>query len=78
VPAGARAATREHPAGLTPRESEVLDLLVEGLRNAQIAERLVLSEKTVAHHVSAILRKLGVSTRTEAATQARSLGIAER
>jgi DNA-binding NarL/FixJ family response regulator len=43
----------------------VLALLVEGPRNAQIAERLVVSEKTVGHHVSAILRKLDVPTRAQ-------------
>jgi DNA-binding CsgD family transcriptional regulator len=78
LPRGPHAATRANPAGLTPRELEVLELLVQGKRNAQIAGQLVLSEKTVGHHVSAILRKLGVSTRTEAATQARLLGIVER
>jgi hypothetical protein len=45
----------------------VLELVGEGLRNADIAERLFLSEKTVAHHVSAILRKLGVRTRARRA-----------
>ena len=70
VPRGPRPSTRENPAGLTARELQVLALLGEGLRNAQIAERLVVSEKTVDHHVSAILRKLGVSTRGEAAAEA--------
>jgi DNA-binding CsgD family transcriptional regulator len=63
---GPRSQTRENPAGLTARELEVLRLLAEGLRNSQIAERLVVSHKTVDHHVSAILRKLGVHTRGEA------------
>ncbi len=75
VPAGARASTREHPAGLTPRESEVLELLVEGLRNDEIAGRLVISVKTVDHHVSAVLGKLGVSSRNAAASEARRLGL---
>ena len=70
VPRGPRARTRENPAGLTARELEVLALLVEGLRNAQIAERLVVSEKTVDHHVSAILRELDVRTRAQAAREA--------
>ncbi|MBV8217120.1 MAG: helix-turn-helix transcriptional regulator, partial [Solirubrobacterales bacterium] len=60
VPRGPRPKTCANPAGLTARELEVLGLLAEGLRNAQIAERLVLSGKTVDHHVSAVLRKLDV------------------
>jgi DNA-binding CsgD family transcriptional regulator/tetratricopeptide (TPR) repeat protein len=75
LPRGPRATTRENPGGLTTREVEVLELVGEGLRNADIAERLFLSEKTVSHHVSAILRKLGVRTRGEASAEARRLGI---
>jgi DNA-binding CsgD family transcriptional regulator len=75
LPRGPRRPTRENPAGLTPRELEVLVLVAEGLRNAQIAERLVLSEKTVHHHVSAILRKLGVNARGQAAAEALRLGL---
>jgi DNA-binding NarL/FixJ family response regulator len=75
---GPRPATRSNPAGLTGRQLEVLALLADGLRNAQIAERLVLSSKTVDHHVSAILRKLDVGSRTEAAAQAGRLGIVRR
>ena len=59
------------------RETEVLGLLAEGLRNAEIAERLFLSPRTVDHHVSAILRKLGVGTRGQAATAAKRLGVLE-
>jgi DNA-binding CsgD family transcriptional regulator/tetratricopeptide (TPR) repeat protein len=76
LPRGPRAATKENPAGLTAREVEVLALVGEGLRNAAIAERLFLSEKTVGHHVSAILRKLDVRTRGEASAEAHRLGIA--
>jgi DNA-binding CsgD family transcriptional regulator/tetratricopeptide (TPR) repeat protein len=76
LPRGPRPRTRENAAGLTAREVEVLQLVTEGLRNADIAERLFLSEKTVGHHVSAILRKLEVRTRGEASAKARSLGIA--
>ena len=67
VPRGPRPATRANRAGLTARELEVLELLREGLRDAEIATRLVISERTVHHHVSAILRKLDVRSRTEAA-----------
>jgi DNA-binding CsgD family transcriptional regulator/tetratricopeptide (TPR) repeat protein len=75
VPRGPRRTTRENPAGLTARELDVLPLIAEGLRNAEIAQRLVVSEKTVDHHVSAILRKLDAKTRGEAAAAAARLGI---
>jgi len=75
VPRGPRATTAANPAGLTKREMDVLLLLAQGLQNAEIARRLVRSEKTVDHHVSTILSKLAVRTRTEAASTARRLGL---
>jgi DNA-binding CsgD family transcriptional regulator len=69
-PRGPRASTRAHPAGLTSRQAEVLDLLRGGLSDAEIADRLVLSRRTVEHHVAAILAKLGVGSRREAARAA--------
>jgi DNA-binding CsgD family transcriptional regulator len=74
---GPRRQTRENPAGLTARELEVLPFLAEGIRNAEIAERLVVSQKTVDHHVSAILRKLDVRTRGEAGAAASRLGLVD-
>ena len=73
VPRGSRTSTRHNPLGLTRREAEILTLLSEGLRNAAIARRLFVSTKTVDHHVSAILTKLGVPSRAEAVAMARNL-----
>ena len=78
MPRGPRRETQANAAGLTARELELLPLLANGLRNAEIAQRLVISEKTVDHHVSSILRKLGARTRGEAAAAATRLGLADR
>jgi DNA-binding CsgD family transcriptional regulator/tetratricopeptide (TPR) repeat protein len=75
VPRGPNSTTRANPAGLTARELEVVTLLVEGLRNADIAARLVVSPKTVDHHVSAVLSKLGVRSRQAAAAAALRQGL---
>jgi DNA-binding NarL/FixJ family response regulator len=75
VPARRRSTTLANSAGLTARQVEVLRLLDEGLTNAELAERLYLSVKTVDHHVSAILAKLEVSRRRDAGPRARELGI---
>lgn len=69
---GPRSSTRANLGGLTAREIEILSLLDEGLRNADIATRLHVSPKTVDHHVSSVLSKLGVRTRGEAARVYRS------
>jgi DNA-binding CsgD family transcriptional regulator/Tfp pilus assembly protein PilF len=75
VPRGPRPTSRANPAGLTAREVEVLGLLADGLSYAEVAERLILSEKTVGHHVSAVLRKLGEPTRARAVAAALRLGV---
>jgi DNA-binding CsgD family transcriptional regulator/tetratricopeptide (TPR) repeat protein len=75
LPRGPLPRTRDNPAGLTPREAEVLRLLGSGASNADIAGRLFLSERTVHHHVAAILRKLGVDSRGRAVSEAARLGL---
>ncbi len=75
IPRGPRASTRCNPAGLTRREVQVLTLLAGGHTNAELARRLHLSAKTIDHHVSSILGKLGVRSRTEAVAAAFGLGI---
>jgi len=75
VPRGPRATSRANPAGLTEREMEVLQALAEDMSNAEIAARFVLSERTVDHHVSAVLRKLQEPNRRRAVATARRAGI---
>jgi DNA-binding CsgD family transcriptional regulator len=75
LPRRPAAATRSNPAGLTARQVDVLRLLAAGRSNNEIAAELVLSVRTVDHHVSAILLKLGVPTRRQAASTAASLGL---
>jgi DNA-binding CsgD family transcriptional regulator len=75
LPRRPRRSTAANPAGLTARELEVPAQLTADLRNAEIATRLHISEKTVGHHVSAILAKLGVRSRHEAARVAAERGI---
>jgi DNA-binding CsgD family transcriptional regulator/tetratricopeptide (TPR) repeat protein len=72
VPRGSRTSTRRNSFGLTPREAEILTLLSDGLRNSAIAKRLFVSTKTVDHHVSAILAKLGAPSRAAAVAMART------
>lgn len=65
------------PESLTERELEVLQLLAKGRQNKEIANELVISERTVKFHVSAILGKLGVGNRTEAVSRAAQLGLVD-
>jgi DNA-binding CsgD family transcriptional regulator len=75
LPKGARRSTRNNPAGLTNRQLAVLEALSDGLSDAEIAARLFISPRTASHHVSAILGKLGVQSRTEAVAAAHKLSI---
>jgi DNA-binding CsgD family transcriptional regulator/tetratricopeptide (TPR) repeat protein len=73
---GPRASTLDHPFGLTTRELEVLRLLCEGLRNAEIAARVHRSVRTVDHHLAAVFAKLGVDSRLAAIRTAQRAGLA--
>jgi DNA-binding CsgD family transcriptional regulator/tetratricopeptide (TPR) repeat protein len=75
IPRGPRAATKSNPLGLTGRQIEILKLLAEDLSNKAIAQRLQISPKTVDHHVVAVLTKLGVATRKEAAKHPAALAL---
>lgn len=75
VPRGPIAGTRANAAGLTRRQVQVLGLVGEGLSNVEIARRLCISAKTAEHHVSAIMARLDVPTRQEAAAAARARGL---
>ena len=75
IPRGPRPETRDNAAGLTERQHEVVGLLAQGLSNAEIAQRLVVSVRTVDHHVAAVLSKLGVTSRRDAARRAAELGL---
>ena len=75
IPRGIRKTTQSNPALLTDRELGVLQLLKEGLQNKEIGSRLFISAKTVDHHISAILFKLDVNSRTKAVQEAHRLGI---
>jgi DNA-binding CsgD family transcriptional regulator len=78
VPRGPVRATRENPFGLTLRQMDVLHHLAEGMSNAEIADRLFVSSRTVDHHVSAILRKLGADTRSAAVAAAYEADLLDR
>ena len=78
IPKGPRKNTRSNPKGLTSRQIEVLKLLGKGLSNNEISNQLYISPKTVDHHVSAILAKLNVHSRNEAASFVHSKDLFEK
>ena len=75
IPRGRRVATRATPAGLTAREQEVLALLSQGLSDKEISQRLVISTRTVHHHVASILAKIGAPSRLAAVREAARMGV---
>jgi len=75
IPRGPRDSTRENVAGLTKRQMEVLSLMAKGMQNKEIAEQLFLSAKTIDHHISDILSRLDVNTRSKAVARALELGL---
>ena len=70
-----RASTRANPSGLTNRQLDVARLVARGLTNAELARDLYISPKTVDHHVSAVLGRLGLRTRREIVRRAAELGL---
>jgi DNA-binding CsgD family transcriptional regulator len=75
IPREPRGRTRRNPAGLTARDLKLLALLASGLRNVQIAERLIVCEQTVDHHVSAILTSLRFPAAAKPALRRRGSGL---
>ncbi|MBI1361547.1 MAG: helix-turn-helix transcriptional regulator, partial [Alphaproteobacteria bacterium] len=75
IPRGPNSGTRANPLGLTRRQVQVLELVADGLSNPEIADRLCISAKTAEHHVSALITRLEVTSRKEAAAAARQLGL---
>lgn len=75
-PSEATPSAPERPAGLTTREAEVLELVAQGLTNAQVAQRLFLSPRTVDTHLTSIYHKLGVGSRSAATRFALDHGLA--
>ena len=76
-PAAPATAPKDDPFGLTPRERQVLARVARGATNREIGQELFMAEKTASVHVSRILAKLDVRTRTEAAAVAHRLGLAD-
>jgi DNA-binding NarL/FixJ family response regulator len=75
IPSGAQPSTRSDAAGMTRREREVMTLVAAGQTNATISAHLVISPRTVEHHVASVLAKLGVGSRTLVAAEARRRGL---